>query len=85
MEIIKVRVVISSILILLFLFSFISGIGLMKAPSGRLARESDWTFLGIDRYSLERFHTITSILFSACVVVHFILNYKVFLAELKSF
>ncbi len=79
----KPRAVISSLLLLAFVVVFISGIGLMKAPSGRIARETNWEFLGFDKTRLEQLHTLLGNFDGLLVAVHFII-YKMCSAEIKS-
>ena len=84
MNTLKLKALVTSILVVLFLIVLITGIGLHLAPNGRTAKEAGWNFLGFDRFSLERIHTISSFLMSGIVIIHFLLNYKLFISEAKN-
>ncbi|MBO8160462.1 MAG: DUF4405 domain-containing protein [Thermosipho sp. (in: Bacteria)] len=80
---IKSKAVISVVLIIVFLIVLISGIGLDIAPSGRIARDTSWEFLGFDRDSLKTIHVWSGYIMAGLIVVHFlILNLKMFICEL---
>ncbi len=74
---------VSLLLIILFFIVFVSGVGLHFAPSGRIARDVDWSFFGFSRDSLEMLHTLFGYLMSGLVVIHLFLNYKMFFNELR--
>ncbi|HEC75636.1 MAG TPA: DUF4405 domain-containing protein [Thermoplasmatales archaeon] len=82
-KIVKIRVVISTFLITFFVVVFISGLGLYLAPSGRIAKESGWNFLGFDENSLEKIHTLIGFLMTGVTLIHLSLNYKMFTSEIK--
>jgi len=82
-SLIKIKGITSLLLIIFFAISTFSGIGLHFAPLGRVARDSNWTFLIFDKWQLEKIHTNTSFVFVTLVLFHFFLNYKLFLAEIK--
>ena len=84
MKIVKIRGIISSLLIVIFIIIVFTSIGLYFAPSERIARETGWIFLGFNRFQLENIHTIFGFLMFGIVVIHLILNYKMFLAEIKA-
>jgi hypothetical protein len=62
----------------------ISGIILFLAPTGRIARWLDWTFITFSRQQWEEQHTISSYLFFVLALVHlFFINWKIFLSHLR--
>ncbi|MCE6950621.1 DUF4405 domain-containing protein [Cereibacter sphaeroides] len=52
----------------------VSGLVLIAAPSGRLAREVDWTLVGLDRSGWGVLHLAGSVLFVAVVFWHLLLH-----------
>ncbi len=84
MNLVKIRGILSSTLIIVFVVVFISGLGLFFAPSGRVANEVGWNFLGLSRAKLENMHNLWGFVMSGLVVVHLLLNYKLLLSEIRS-
>ncbi len=84
MNLSKVRPIVSLLLIVLFTIVFISGIGLYIAPYGRVAIQTGWTFFGLNKWELEKIHTLSGFISIILVLVHFVINRKLFFAELKS-
>ena len=82
MNIIKTRAVVSSILLILFLIVSITGIGLWLSPSK--AGETNWTFFTLNREKLANLHTISGFGMVFVIFVHLLLNYKMYLNEVKS-
>jgi len=82
-NLVKTRAIISLFLIVLFVVVFISGIGLHLAPSGRIAGEIGWNFLGFDKKQLEMIHTLSGYLMSGLIIIHLLLNYKMLVSEIK--
>jgi hypothetical protein len=80
---IKIKAVLSSAILVLFALAGFSGIGLFFAPSGREARVTNWTFMGFSRSGLETLHDIPGLILVALLVVHFILNLKLYINEIK--
>lgn len=80
---IKVKGVISSLMFILFVPVMFSGIGLYFAPSGREARLYNWTFLGFSKEQLEVMHDIPGLVFAALTIIHLILNFKIYVNEIK--
>ncbi len=83
MNVLKLKGIISLLLIVLFVMVVFTGIGLYFSPSGKIAKETSWNFLGFKKEQLENLHTLTGFLMSALVVVHLSLNYKMLLSEIK--
>ncbi len=79
----KVKAILSSLILALFIVVGFSGIGLFVAPNGRETRLLNWTFLGFSRSGLETLHDIPGLILVALLVVHFLLNLKLYLCEIK--
>ncbi len=83
-NIIKIRAILSLVLLIAFLFVLFTGVGLYFSPSERIARELNWSFLGFNKWQLEKLHTLSGFIMSGLVMIHFFLNYKLFLSEIKT-
>jgi len=83
MSIVKIRAVVSLLLVVLFVIVLLTGIGLYLAPSDRIAKEIDWNFLGMSKWKLENLHTLSGFIMSLLLIVHLILNYKLLLTEIR--
>ena len=83
MKIVKTRAIISLGLLITFTMVFISGLGLYFAPNGRIARETNWKFILFEKGQLEDIHTITAFIMTGLIIIHFIINFKMFKNELK--
>ncbi len=79
----KLKPLVSCVLFIDFLIVTLTGIGLYFAPIGRIARFGDWNFLGMNKFTLKNFHTIAGFLFVLLIVLHFALNFRVLIAEIK--
>ena len=77
---IRVRAILSLALLIIFIVVTFTGIGLHFSP----VKGISWTFLGLNKKQLENMHTLFGFIMSALVIFHFIVNYKLFLSELKS-
>jgi len=73
------RAVLDLTLVVLMVILFVTGIGLLQAPSGRITRETGWTFLGMERQGLEKLHTLYSYIFTGIVAFHFVVNWRIFI------
>jgi len=62
----------------------VTGIGMYLAPSGRVARATHWTYLGLDKHTLGEVHTYFGFAMLAIVTVHVLLNWKPLKALLKN-
>ncbi|BAL80315.1 DUF4405 domain-containing protein [Caldisericum exile] len=82
MLIVKIKGIISTLIFLLFVPVAFSGIGLYFAPSGREARLTNWTFLGFSKDALETMHSIPGLIFSALIVIHLLLNFRIYKNEI---
>ncbi|MCD6109214.1 DUF4405 domain-containing protein [bacterium] len=80
---IKIRAILSSLLFITFAIVLFTGIGLYISPSGKIAGEAGWNFFGFGKLQLENLHTLFGFVMSALVIVHLLMNYKMFLGEIK--
>ncbi|MBN1929596.1 MAG: DUF4405 domain-containing protein [Chlorobiaceae bacterium] len=81
----KWRAFVSVSLTLAFLVMTLSGIVLYLSPPGRVANWSGWTILGLSKKGWEDQHVVFAAAFIILSVFHlFVLNWKPFLAYLKS-
>ncbi len=83
-NLIKIRAILSSLLIIVFIVVVFTGIGLYLSPSGRIAKEMSWTFLGFDKWQLENLHTLSGFLMFGMIIIHLLINHKMFLGEIKA-
>ncbi len=83
-NIIKIRAILSSLLVISFIVVFLTGVGLHFSSSGRVAKEITLVFLGFNKWQLEKIHTLSGFIMSALVITHFLINKKMFLSEIKS-
>ncbi len=83
-KIIKVKAILSSLLLITFIIVFFTGLGLYFAPSGRIAKTISWSFIGFDKWQLEKLHTISGFIMSGLVMIHFFINSKLFFNEIKT-
>ena len=82
-NILKIKGILSLLIIITFIIVLFTGIGLYFSPSGKIAREISWSFLIFNKFQLEKLHTISGFIMSALVLVHLSLNYKMFLSEIS--
>jgi cytochrome b561 len=78
----KVRAVVVLTLLTTGLFQAVSGLILYTAPKGREA--GDITLYGFEKHLWKEYHFYIGILIICLVVLHLILNWKMFKNELKS-
>lgn len=83
MDLIRLRGITSTALIVVFVLVVFTGVGMYFAPSGRIAYEIGWTFFGIKKFQLENLHTIMGFLMVIIVGIHLLLNYKMYAGEVK--
>ena len=79
-----VRGVIDLLLIVVFIIVGLSGIALYLAPSGKIAKITGWTFLGLSRDTWITQHIYFGLIMIGLVVVHIILGFNRMVAMLKS-
>ena len=78
----KVRAVVALTLLTTGLFQAVSGLILYTAPRGRGV--GDIILYGFEKHLWKEYHFYIGILIICLVVVHLILNWKMFKNELKS-
>jgi len=81
---VKIKAILSLILALLFVVVLISGIVLHKAPNGKTVKKTGWTFLGINKSTLNKIHIITGYLMSVLLIFHLLLNKNSLFNEIKT-
>jgi len=82
-NLVKIRGILSTALLVISIVVTFTGIGLFFAPSGKVARETGWKFLGFDKFHLEKLHTITGFIMVAIIIVHLAINYTMYINEMK--
>ncbi len=82
-NLVKIRAVTSTLLLVISVVVTFTGVGLFLAPSGRIARETGWTFFGFEKIQLEKLHTLTGFIMVGLIVFHFIINYSMYANEMK--
>ncbi len=82
-NIVKIRAVLSSMLIVLFFLVLFTGIGLFFLTSEKFSQIAGLTFLGFKEAQLKKVHVISGFLMSALILIHLSLNYRMFLGEIK--
>ncbi len=82
-NIIKIKAILSLLLLITFIIVVFTGIGLYFAPSDRIIREIGWNFGGFNKGQLENLHTLSGFIMSVLVIVHLLINYKILLGEIK--
>jgi len=80
---IRIKAILSTSIILFFAVVAFSGVGLYLAPSGKQARLSEWTFLGISKTNLQTMHDIPGLIIVGLLIVHFTLNLALYKNEAK--
>jgi thiosulfate reductase cytochrome b subunit len=84
MKTIQIRGIVSLILLVLFSIVLVTGTGLWLAPYGKIARVTEWTFLGFDKQSLKEVHAISGLMMCIFIIIHLLLSHKLLLNEIKS-
>jgi len=67
-----------------FLIVVVSGIVLYLTPTGRMARWTGWTLLGMDKWQWAAVHINTSLLLLILSAVHLYFNWRVFLRYFRT-
>jgi len=79
----KTKGLLSLFLFINFSLVFITGFGLFLAPSDHQARLQNWHFLFWDKFQLEKIHTLSGFWLALLLLIHVVLNFKLFKTELK--
>ncbi len=80
---VKARVTVTLILIALGIFQAVSGIILFLAPKG--PRSGRFEVFGVTKYTWNEYHKYVGLIIIVVAVLHFILNWRMFVNELKVF
>ncbi|MCA9439336.1 MAG: DUF4405 domain-containing protein [Candidatus Omnitrophica bacterium] len=72
------RALTTMILAIFFLILGATGVVLYASPRGRVANWTDWSVLGLTKQNWSAIHITTATLILVVVVIHLILNWKVF-------
>ncbi len=80
---VKIKAIVVMLLLIFGTSTVITGIGLIKTPRGRAIRDFGWTFFGMTRWDLEYYHTISGVFFTILCIIHLLLNWRVFLNEIR--
>ena len=83
MKTIKVKVIISFLFLTTFIITTFTGIGLYFSPSWKIVAEDAWSFFGLSKLQLINLHVRLGFIMSGIIIVHFFMNYKMFLAKVK--
>lgn len=70
------RAVVATLMALGFGFLMTSGIVLYASPSGRVARDLEWSFLALGKWQWRDMHMAFGLLFLLTAVCHIWLNFK---------
>jgi hypothetical protein len=62
----------------------VTGMGLYFAPSGKIAKATNWTWLGLDKHTLGEVHTYFGFSMVIIGLIHLTLNWKPLASLLKS-
>ncbi len=77
------RSFVSAMMAILFAVLFVSSVVLFIAPSGRMARDTGWAFLGLDRRDWGDIHTSFGMLFLAMAVWHLVSNWRALMNHIR--
>lgn len=80
---VKIRAILSTVLLVVFLIVVFTGIGLYFAPSGEMAKKTGWTFFGFPLFKLERLHAVSGFIMAGLVFIHFGINFNLYKNEMK--
>ena len=80
----KLRRIISLLLMFAFLLLLITGIILYIVPAGRIAYWADWRFIGLTKEEWSHIHILSGILGLVAGLIHIIYNWKAILLYLKN-
>jgi hypothetical protein len=62
----------------------VTGTGMYLAPTGKIIKETGWTWLGIDKFTLTEIHTYLGFTMIAVTVLHLLLNWRPLKSLLKT-
>jgi len=84
MKTIKIKAILSSLLLIAFIITTFTGAGLYFAPSEKIITEDVWSFFGFSKFQLINLHVRLGFIMSGIIIVHLFMNYKMFLVEIKA-
>ena len=84
MNIIKLRAIVSIVLLISFIIILFTEVGLALSPPNNVANTTNWTFFGCSKSTIKEIHIKFGIIMSILVTLHYLLNYKLHIDELKS-
>ena len=84
MKTIKVKAVISLFLLIAFIVTTFTAIGLYFAPAGKIVPGDIWSFFGFNKLQLINLHVRLGFIMSGIIIVHLFMNYRMFLVEIKA-
>jgi hypothetical protein len=79
---VKLKAILSTFILVLFVPVGFSGVGLYFAPSGREARLTNWNFLGFSKDALLKMHNLPGMILVVLLAVHFLLNLRIYKNEI---
>jgi len=79
---VKLKAILSTLILVLFVPVGFSGVGLYFAPSGREARLTNWNFLGFSKDALLKMHNLPGMILVVLLAVHFLLNLRIYKNEI---
>lgn len=80
---IKIRAILSSLLIIMSIIVLLSGIELHRLIELQEKLALGSAFLFFSRDLLVEIHTLSGFIVSGLVIMHFFINYKMFISEVK--
>ena len=80
----KVRKIVSLILVFSFILLLITGIVLYIVPAGRIAYWADWKFMGLTKEQWGDLHIISGILGLAAGFIHIVYNWKAIIQYMRN-
>jgi len=75
------KAVVDCCLFIFAAFQAITGVILYVAPRGR--GSGSWMFFGVDKHTWGDWHTYSGFIIIGLIAVHVLLNWKVFVSQLK--
>ncbi|MFA4994595.1 MAG: DUF4405 domain-containing protein [Bdellovibrionales bacterium] len=77
------RAFVSAMMAILFVILFVSSVVLLASPPGRIAHESGWTFLSLDKRLWGDIHRTFGILFLAMALWHLASNWRALMNHIR--
>ena len=77
------RSFVSAMMAFLFVFLFVSSLVMLTSPSGRIAHETGWTFLSLDKEAWKDVHITFGLLFLAMALWHLASNWRALINHIR--